>query len=146
MNIAKAKAFIASSYRSVRAFFTNAPQENAMTLIIILKFFHYLSLFLAGGLGVANAMLFKNHQKAGTRAGTTSPQNNDDIGQTWSHRHHYIMGNGDRPDPQNLWQLCFGVGISSKTVRRDGIAWRGGFFEPACDATGQRPATHQAPK
>ena len=37
-----------------------------MTLIIILKFFHYLSLFLAGGLGVANAMLFKNHQKAGT--------------------------------------------------------------------------------
>ena len=37
-----------------------------MTLIIILKFFHYLSLFLAGGLGVANAMLFKNHQKADT--------------------------------------------------------------------------------
>ena len=37
-----------------------------MTLIIILKFFHYLSLFLAGGLGVANVMLFKNHQKAGT--------------------------------------------------------------------------------
>lgn len=37
-----------------------------MTLIIILKFFHYLSLFLAGGLGVANAILFKNHQKAGT--------------------------------------------------------------------------------
>ena len=36
-----------------------------MTLIIILKFFHYLSLFLAGGLGVANVMLFKNHQKAG---------------------------------------------------------------------------------
>ena len=37
-----------------------------MTLIIILKFFHYLALFLAGGLGVANAMLFKNHQKADT--------------------------------------------------------------------------------
>ena len=37
-----------------------------MTLIIIIKFFHYLSLFLAGGLGVANAMLFKNHQKGGT--------------------------------------------------------------------------------
>jgi uncharacterized membrane protein len=36
-----------------------------MTLVIILKFFHYLSLFLAGGLGVANAMLVKNHQKAG---------------------------------------------------------------------------------
>lgn len=35
-----------------------------MTSVIILKFFHYLSLFLAGGLGVANAMLFKNHQKA----------------------------------------------------------------------------------
>jgi uncharacterized membrane protein len=35
-----------------------------MTSIIILKFFHYLSLFLAGGLGVANTMLFKNHQKA----------------------------------------------------------------------------------
>jgi uncharacterized membrane protein len=48
------------------AFFTNAPQENAMISIIILKSFHYLSLFLAGGLGVANAMLFKNHQKAGT--------------------------------------------------------------------------------
>ena len=37
-----------------------------MTLIITLKFFHYLALFLAGGLGVANTMLFKNHQKAGT--------------------------------------------------------------------------------
>jgi uncharacterized membrane protein len=37
-----------------------------MTLIIILEFFHYLSLFLAGGLGVANAVLFKNHQNVGT--------------------------------------------------------------------------------
>ncbi len=35
-----------------------------MTTIVFLKFFHYLSLFLAGGLGVANAMLFKNHTKA----------------------------------------------------------------------------------
>ena len=34
-----------------------------MTILVVLKFFHYLSLFLAGGLGVANAMLFKNHQK-----------------------------------------------------------------------------------
>ena len=34
-----------------------------MTAVVILKFFHYISLFLAGGLGVANAMLFKNHQK-----------------------------------------------------------------------------------
>ena len=33
--------------------------------IILLKVLHYLSLFLAGGLGVANVMLFKNHQKAG---------------------------------------------------------------------------------
>jgi hypothetical protein len=32
--------------------------------IIFLKFLHYASLFLAGGLGVANAMLFKNHKKA----------------------------------------------------------------------------------
>ena len=36
-----------------------------MTTIILLKVLHYLSLFLAGGLGVANVMLFKNHQKAG---------------------------------------------------------------------------------
>jgi uncharacterized membrane protein SirB2 len=36
-----------------------------MTFVVVLKFFHYISLFLAGGLGVANAMLFKNHQKAG---------------------------------------------------------------------------------
>ena len=35
-----------------------------MSSIVILKFFHYLSLFLAGGLGVANAILLKNHQKA----------------------------------------------------------------------------------
>ena len=35
-----------------------------MTTVTLLKFFHYLSLFLAGGLGVANSMLFKNHQKA----------------------------------------------------------------------------------
>ena len=35
-----------------------------MITVIFLKFLHYLSLFLAGGLGVANAMLFKNHRKA----------------------------------------------------------------------------------
>ena len=37
-----------------------------MTTVVVLKFLHYLSLFLAGGLGVANALLFKNHQKAET--------------------------------------------------------------------------------
>ena len=36
-----------------------------MTTIVFLKFVHYVSIFLAGGLGVANAMLSKNHQKAG---------------------------------------------------------------------------------
>ena len=36
-----------------------------MTTVVVLKILHYVSLFLAGGLGVANAMLFKNHQKAG---------------------------------------------------------------------------------
>ena len=35
-----------------------------MTILVVLKFFHYVSLFLAGGLGVANALLFKNHQRA----------------------------------------------------------------------------------
>ena len=35
-----------------------------MTTIIVLKVLHYVSLFLAGGLGVANVMLFKSHQKA----------------------------------------------------------------------------------
>ena len=35
-----------------------------MSLIVGLKFFHYLALFLAGGLGVANGILAKNHQKA----------------------------------------------------------------------------------
>ena len=36
-----------------------------MTTVVVLKVLHYVSLFLAGGLGVANVMLFKNHQKAG---------------------------------------------------------------------------------
>ena len=36
-----------------------------MTTVVVLKVLHYLSLFLAGGLGVANVMLSKNHQKAG---------------------------------------------------------------------------------
>ena len=36
-----------------------------MTTVVLLKVLHYVSLFLAGGLGVANVMLFKNHQKAG---------------------------------------------------------------------------------
>ena len=31
--------------------------------VISLKFFHYLSLFLAGGLGVANGLLVKTHNK-----------------------------------------------------------------------------------
>ena len=36
-----------------------------MSLIVVLKFFHYIALFLAGGLGVANSLLAKAHQKAG---------------------------------------------------------------------------------
>jgi hypothetical protein len=36
-----------------------------VTIVILLKVLHYVSLFLAGGLGVANVMLFKNHQNAG---------------------------------------------------------------------------------
>lgn len=36
-----------------------------MTTIIVLKVLHYMSLFLAGGLGVANVMLLKSHRKAG---------------------------------------------------------------------------------
>ena len=36
-----------------------------VTTIILLKVLHYVSLFLAGGLGVATVMLFKNHQIAG---------------------------------------------------------------------------------
>ncbi len=36
-----------------------------MVTVVILKVLHYVSLFLAGGLGVANAMLVKNHQNAG---------------------------------------------------------------------------------
>ena len=37
-----------------------------MSWIIGLKFFHYLALFLAGGLGVANGMLARAHARAGT--------------------------------------------------------------------------------
>lgn len=36
-----------------------------MSIIIGLKFLHYLALFLAGGLGVANGLLAKAHQMAG---------------------------------------------------------------------------------
>ncbi len=36
-----------------------------MSIIIGLKFVHYLALFLAGGLGVANGLLVKAHQMAG---------------------------------------------------------------------------------
>ena len=36
-----------------------------MTWIIGLKFFHYLALFLAGGLGVGNAVMAKAHLDAG---------------------------------------------------------------------------------
>lgn len=36
-----------------------------MSWIIGLKFFHYLALFLAGGLGVGNAVMMKTHMAAG---------------------------------------------------------------------------------
>ena len=35
-----------------------------MSLIVILKPFHFLALFLAGGLGVGHSLLFKEHQLA----------------------------------------------------------------------------------
>ena len=41
-------------------------QETRMTVIVGLKFFHYLALFLAGGLGVANGLLASAHKKAET--------------------------------------------------------------------------------
>ena len=41
-------------------------QETRMTVIVGLKFFHYLALFLAGGLGVANGVLASAHKKAET--------------------------------------------------------------------------------
>ena len=40
--------------------------ETRMTIIVGLKFFHYLALFLAGGLGVANGVLASAHRKAET--------------------------------------------------------------------------------
>ena len=36
-----------------------------MTTVVVLKVLHYISLFLAGGLGVANAMLFRITKKLG---------------------------------------------------------------------------------
>ena len=36
-----------------------------MSIVVGLKFFHYLALFLAGGLVVANGLLAKAHQIAG---------------------------------------------------------------------------------
>ena len=36
-----------------------------MSVVIGLKFLHYLALFLAGGLGVANGLLAKAHQMSG---------------------------------------------------------------------------------
>ena len=53
-----------------------------MITVIFLKFLHYVSLFLAGGLGVANAMLFKNHEKANTSSSASS-KDNDDAGEDW---------------------------------------------------------------
>ena len=41
-------------------------QETRMTIIVGSKFFHYLALFLAGGLGVANGVLASAHKKAAT--------------------------------------------------------------------------------
>ena len=41
-------------------------QETRMTVIVGLKFFHYLALFIAGGLGVANGVLASAHKKAET--------------------------------------------------------------------------------
>ena len=37
-----------------------------MTLVVLLKFFHYLALFLAGGLGIGAAVIQTAHRKAGT--------------------------------------------------------------------------------
>ncbi|MGC6517328.1 MAG: hypothetical protein ACON49_04810 [Candidatus Puniceispirillaceae bacterium] len=41
-------------------------RTRTVSLVITLKFFHYLALFLAGGLGVANGMLASAHAKAAT--------------------------------------------------------------------------------
>ena len=35
-----------------------------MSPIVILKFFHFLALFLAGRLGIGHSLLFKEHQLA----------------------------------------------------------------------------------
>ena len=42
-----------------------------MALVVLLKFFHYLALFLAGGLGVGAAIIQTAHRKAGTAPAPT---------------------------------------------------------------------------
>ena len=42
------------------------PEISGMTLVIILKFFHYLALFLAGGLGIGAGIIQSAHKKAET--------------------------------------------------------------------------------
>ena len=64
-----------------------------MITAIFLKFLHYVSLFFGGWIGVANAMLFKNHKKA------EMPQlhqfkNDDDAGEIGfsCHRAFWVTG------------------------------------------------------
>lgn len=51
-------------YTLVHLILALSENTKSMITVVVLKVLHYLSLFLAGGLGIANAMLYKNHQKA----------------------------------------------------------------------------------
>ena len=61
-----------------------------MTIVVVLKVLHYVSLFLAGGLGVANVMLLES-SKAGMPPAPASPKNNDDVSKAWFNRNRHTL-------------------------------------------------------
>ena len=50
-------------YQDRRVETAKVGKIRIMSIIIAMKFIHYLALFLAGGLGVANGLLAKAHQR-----------------------------------------------------------------------------------
>ena len=98
-----------------------------MIIVIFLKFLHYLSLFLAGGLGVANAMLFKTTRKQKCLL-LYQFKDHDDFARLGLVA-IVLMGYWNTADYPSVWHFQFGLAVSSQDVWRDSLASSSCFSE-----------------
>ena len=100
-----------------------------MNIIVGLKFLHYASLFTSGGLGVANALLIKAHQKAGPAPAAPFQKTYDYARSSWLNKYCNPMAHRNSSNLSNIWWICPRLGFLHETFRCNLFADNCSFFK-----------------